>query len=137
MNTQNMVVLTGNLGADPERRSIGTGALTKLLLAQNVRRYDSDKKAFETVHTNWIRVTCFGRLAERLGAGLKKGNRITVMGELRSNDYEAKDGTKRTSVEIVARDVMRSDFVSGDVTGADMPDFNDFQDTAIGPDISL
>ncbi|OFZ81079.1 MAG: hypothetical protein A2603_05930 [Bdellovibrionales bacterium RIFOXYD1_FULL_55_31] len=137
MNTQNVVVLTGNLGADPERRSSDAGAITKLLLAQNVRRFDQDKKAYETVHTNWIRVTCFGRLAERIGAGLKKGNRVTVMGELRSNDYEAKDGTKRTSVEVFARDVIRSEFVTGNSSGVDLPDFNEFQDSSIGSDISL
>ena len=137
MNTQNMIVLTGNLGADPERRASDAGGITKLLLAQNVRRLDSEKKVFETVHTNWFRVTCFGRLAERIGAGLKKGNRVTVMGELRSNDYEAKDGSKRTSVEIVARDVIRSEFVNGSATGVDMPDFNEFQDSTIGSDISF
>ena len=136
MNTQNMVILTGNLGADPERRGSGSAAITKLLLAQNIRRFDSEKQAFETVHTNWFRMTCFGRLSERMGAGLKKGNLVTVMGELRSSHYEAKDGSKRTSIEVIARDIVRTEFVNG-VGGGELPDFDQFHDSGISCEISL
>lgn len=137
MNSQNMVILTGNLGADPEKRASEAGMITKFVLAQNVRRFDSEKQAFETVHTNWVRVTCFGRLAERTGSGLKKGNRVTIMGELRSSDYESKDCTRRTSVEIIARDVIRSEFVTCNSADVDLPDFDDFQESRIGSDLSL
>lgn len=136
MNSQNVVILTGNLGADPERKGSEQNMVTKLLVAQNIRRFDKEKNVFETIHTNWIRVACFGKLADRTALGLKKGNRITVMGELRSSDYDSKDGGKRTSVEIIASDIVRSDFLSG-VQRGDGPDFDEFQETPIGPGISL
>jgi single-strand DNA-binding protein len=44
----------------------------------------------------------FGTQSQKLASTLKKGNRIGVNGRLKQKTYEAKNGEKKNSVEIVA-----------------------------------
>lgn len=56
--------------------------------------------------TNWLRVQVFGKRAESLGnLELGKGAPVGITGELRVRTYDAKDGGKGVSVEVVAQDV--------------------------------
>jgi len=53
--------------------------------------------------TLFIRVSLFGKRAEgNLKDYLVKGQQILVSGELRTNEYQAKDGTTKTSIELNA-----------------------------------
>lgn len=53
--------------------------------------------------TLFIRVSLFGKRAEgNLKDYLVKGQQILVSGELRTNEYTAKDGTTKTSIELNA-----------------------------------
>lgn len=91
----NLCILTGNLGQDPEIHYSSDGnPIATLNLAF---RSGKDK-------TNWIKVTCFGKLAEISQQYLHKGAKITVVGTLDQEKWE-KDGTTKTSFRIIANSI--------------------------------
>ena len=89
--TLNKVMLIGNLGRDPESRTLGdNGKVTQLSIATSEKWRDKTTgEAREK--TEWHRMTAFGKLAEIIGQYLKKGSKAYFEGKLRTNEYE-KDG---------------------------------------------
>lgn len=56
-------------------------------------------------HTNWFRVQAWEALAENCSKFIGKGSQVGVSGSLEVREYEDREGNKRTSVTIQARDV--------------------------------
>jgi single-strand DNA-binding protein len=97
--TLNKIMIIGNLGADPELRyTPGGKAVTELRVAVNDNRKGPDGEWVE--ETLWFRVSVWEQAAERLAEQLRKGNKIFAEGQLRAREYEARDGQKRTSLEL-------------------------------------
>ncbi|HJP70481.1 MAG TPA: single-stranded DNA-binding protein [Candidatus Limnocylindria bacterium] len=97
--TLNKMMIIGNLGADPELRYTPSGkAVTNLRVAVNDRSRGSDGEWVE--ETMWIGVEVWEQQAERLAEQLRKGNKIYAEGQLRAREYEARDGQKRTALEL-------------------------------------
>jgi single-strand DNA-binding protein len=103
MEGLNRVQLLGNLGAEPELRQTGAGAVLKLRLATSETFLDKDKQKQE--RTEWHTVTLWGKRAEGLARVLAKGSRLFVEGGLRTSSYE-KDGQKRYTTEVVASNIL-------------------------------
>jgi single-strand DNA-binding protein len=100
----NKVILIGHLGSDPEIRYTASGtAIAKFRVATN-EGY-TDKNGARQDHTEWHWVTAWGKLAEICNQYLSKGKQVFVEGRLRTSSYE-KDGIKRYTTEIVARDMQ-------------------------------
>ncbi|MCX8036852.1 MAG: single-stranded DNA-binding protein [Candidatus Sumerlaeia bacterium] len=100
----NRIFLIGNLTRDPEVRYLPSGmAVTSFDLAVNERYRDRNQEMRE--ETLFIRVDTFQRLAEMCGQYLKKGKRVFVEGKLRSEEWEGKDGMKRTRMSVRASNV--------------------------------
>jgi single-strand DNA-binding protein len=99
----NRVTLLGNLGAEPELRTTGTGLpVMSFRLATNEVFFDKDQNKQE--RTEWHRIVMFGSRATPLSRMLSKGERVLVEGRLQTSSYE-KDGVKRYTTEIVASDL--------------------------------
>jgi single-strand DNA-binding protein len=97
--TLNKMMIIGNLGADPELRYTPSGkAVTNLRVAVNDRSRGADGEWVE--ETIWIGVEVWEQQAERLAEQLRKGNKIYAEGQLRAREYEARDGQKRTALEL-------------------------------------
>lgn len=97
--TLNKMMIIGNLGADPELRYTPSGkAVTNLRVAVNDRSRGPDGEWVE--ETMWIGVEVWEQQAERLAEQLRKGNKIYAEGQLRSREFEGRDGQKRTSLEL-------------------------------------
>lgn len=97
------VTLAGNLTRDPELRfTAGGKGVASFGLAVS-RRYQVNNEWQE--QTSFFNVTAWGTLAENLAASLSKGARVIVSGRLEQRDYEAKDGAKRSVVEVVADEI--------------------------------
>lgn len=97
----NKVLLIGNLTRDPEVRYLPSGtAVAEFDIGVN-RRYKNREGELQK-ETLFIRISAFGPTAEFCGEYLKKGGRVFVEGRLRSDSWEAKDGTKRTRIGVVA-----------------------------------
>lgn len=100
----NKVILIGNLGADPEtRQSQGGMTIAKLRLATTERRKGQDGNWAE--HTEWHKVTVFGKTAENVAKYCKKGKQIFIEGTLRTTKWTDKEGKDQWTTEVVANDV--------------------------------
>jgi single-strand DNA-binding protein len=92
----NVFSFTGTVGRDAEVRQTSSGSVLTVTVANNIGFGDKQQ-------TLWIRVTLFGKRAEgQLRDYLKKGQQVFISGELRQNEYQAKDGTTKTSLELTA-----------------------------------
>ncbi len=100
----NIVALVGNLTRDPELRHTPSGtAVTTLRIAVNdrVKRGEEWQDA-----AYYFDVTVWGRTAENCAQYLAKGRPVAVQGKLTWREWDAQDGTKRQSVEVVADNVQ-------------------------------
>ena len=101
----NRVVLVGNLTKDPELRQTGGGTpVCSLRIAVNTRRRDEAGQWGDK--PNYFSVSVFGNQAESCAQYLSKGRPVAVDGRLDWREWQAQDGTKRESVEIVAESVQ-------------------------------
>ena len=97
------VTLVGNAAREPELRFTAAGrAVASFGIAVN-RRYQVNNEWQEQV--SFFNVTAWGTLAENAAASIAKGTRVIVTGRLEQREYDAKDGTKRTVVEVVADEI--------------------------------
>src|SRR5450631_1874789 len=101
----NRVTLVGRLTRDPELRHTAAGqAVCSIRLAVSSRGRDDSGNWSD--RANYFDVTVFGRTAETASNYLSKGRRIGVDGRLSWREWEAQDGGKRQSVEVVANDIF-------------------------------
>jgi single-strand DNA-binding protein len=99
----NQVILMGNLTRDPELRSTPSGqSVCSFSLALNRSYKDASGEWQEA--TDYIDITAWGPLGERVNQYLSKGRRCLVQGRLQSRSWE-QDGVKRSKVDVLANDV--------------------------------
>lgn len=98
----NKVILIGNVGLDPEVRSLENGTkVARIRLATTERIFD--RQANETKeHTEWHSITLWRGLADVVDRYVRKGSQIYVEGRLRTREWTDKDGNKRYTTEILA-----------------------------------
>jgi len=103
----NQVVLSGNLGNDPEVNYYGEGEpIASFSLAFRTSR----KK------TGWIKVVSFNRLAEAAQKYLHKGAKVAVIGTLDQQKWETQEGVPRTAFQVTANSL---EFIKTDGRGFD------------------
>ena len=98
----NRVVLIGRLVADPELRTTKNGISVASFTLAVDRKY---KNADGGKDTDFISIVVWRQQAESCNSYLSKGKLAAVDGSLQIRSYEAKDGTKRKVIEVVAEDV--------------------------------
>ncbi len=93
----NVFSFTGAVGRDAEVRVTPSGqSVLNFTVANNIGFGDRQQ-------TLWIRVALWGKRAEgSLQNYLKKGQQVFVSGELTQREYQANDGTTKTSLELNA-----------------------------------
>jgi single-strand DNA-binding protein len=102
----NRVVLTGNLTADPELRSLPSGtSVCRLRIACNTRRKDGASGEWVD-KPNYFDVTVWGAQGENCARYLSKGRPVAIDGRLEWREWETQEGQKRQSVDIVADSVQ-------------------------------
>ena len=97
----NKVTLIGNLGQDPEARSLNSGGeVVNLNVATSENWKDRDGNRQE--RTEWHRVVIFnenlGRVAKQY---LRKGSKVYLEGQLQTRKWQDNDGKDRYSTEVV------------------------------------
>ncbi len=108
----NQVIIMGNLTRDPELRSTPNGqSVCSFSLALN-RSYKDQSGEWQDA-TDYIDVTAWAGLGERVSQYLTKGRRCLVTGRLQSRSWE-QDGQKRSKVEVLANDVTFLDSRGGE-----------------------
>lgn len=98
----NRVILIGRLTKDPELRKTSSDiSVANFDLAVD----NAVKEADGTRGTCFITCKTFGVTADNLAKYCRKGNKVAVDGSLNQRSYEAKDGTKRTVIEVIVDSV--------------------------------
>lgn len=98
----NRAIVTGNLTADPELRTTQSGvAVCRLRIANNTTRKDATTGEW-LEKPNFFDITVWGIQAENAARYLSKGRPVAIDGRLEWHEWEAQDGSKRQSVQIVA-----------------------------------
>lgn len=101
----NKVILIGNVGTDPEVRTLESGVkVARLRLATTERLFDRQTNQTK-LHTEWHNVTLWRGLADVADRYVRKGSQIYIEGRLRTTEWTDKENNTRTTTEIMA-DVM-------------------------------
>ncbi len=122
----NKVFLIGNLGRDPEVRSIPSGqSVATFSLATNRRWKDRDGNRQD--ETEWHNIVCWGRQAEVAGQYLKRGRQIHVEGRIQTRSWEDRQsGEKKYRTEIICDNFQmlgqRGESGGSNFGGAPMPE---------------
>ncbi len=104
-NVVNKVTLVGFAGSDVEVKVIsGNQKLARVNLAVN--EYYRNAAGEEVKKTQWFNLTVWNAKADLAEEQIKKGTRLTIEGRLQTGSYEAKDGTKRYTTDIVVNEMV-------------------------------
>ena len=127
----NKVVLIGRLTKDPDLRfAAGSGtAVTRLTLAVN--------RPFKKDEADFINCIAFGKTGEIIAQYLTKGRQLAISGSIQTGSYEAKDGTRRYTTDVVIDSFDFIDSGSGNGNSRGNSNFNagsnnNFNDTGFG-----
>ena len=99
----NKAILIGNLGADPEVRYTQSGTAVANFNLATTETWTKEGNKEEK--TEWHRIVAFGRLGEICGEYLSKGSKAYIEGRIQTRQWDDKDGNKRYTTEIVAREM--------------------------------
>ena len=109
----NIVLLVGNLGADPQSRTTSGGTdVTTFSLGTSRPKRDSEGKTYKDASgftakdTEWHRVTCFNGLGRIIAQHAVKGMLVSVRGRLHNTRWTDNEGIERYGYEIIADDVQ-------------------------------
>ncbi len=101
----NKAILIGNLGSDPEIRTVSSGTRVANFSVATSRRWTSSSGE-QQEKTEWHRIVAWDKLADIAERFLKKGERVYVEGEIEYRSYEDKDGVTKYITEIRAREMI-------------------------------
>lgn len=98
----NKVILVGNVGIDPEVRTLEGGTkVARIRLATTERLYDRASNETKE-HTEWHTITLWRGLADVVDRYVRKGTQLYIEGRLRTREWMDKDNNKRYTTEILA-----------------------------------
>ncbi len=97
----NRVILIGNLGKDPEIRTLESGAMVAKFSVATNENYKDRNGEWQT-QTEWHDVVAWRALAERAQSQLKKGMQVYVEGKLTHRTWQDQDGNNRRATEVLA-----------------------------------
>jgi single-strand DNA-binding protein len=117
----NKAVLIGNLTRDPELRYTPQGsAVCTFGLATNRQwKTDSGEKKEDV---EFHRIVAWNKLAEICAQLLKKGRKVYLEGRLQTRNWDAQDGTQRTTTEVVISEMILLDSRREEGDAYDIPD---------------
>jgi len=94
----NEIAIIGNLGADPEIRTVGDRKVANFSVATSEKWATGER-------TDWHRVAVWGKLADVVEQYVKKGDRLYCKGRMEYGTYE-KDGVTHHTATINVRDMI-------------------------------
>ncbi len=101
MASLNKCTFIGNLGKDPEVRTMQNGskvANLSLACSESWRDKESGEKK---ERTEWVRVVIFGKVAEIVEKYTRKGSKLYVSGSMQTRKWTDQGGVEKYSTEIV------------------------------------
>lgn len=106
MASLNRVMIIGNLGADPEVRSLNNGDEVANFRVATTDRWKDKASGEMKEATEWHTVCAFRQDAKFIGEYARKGSQVYVEGSLRTRKWQDKEGVDKYTTEIVASRVQ-------------------------------
>ena len=101
MAGETTLTIIGNLTSPPELRFTQAGAaVTNFTVASTARTYDRNTNNWRDGETLFLRCSVWRDAAEHLAESLSQGDRLIVTGRLKQRSFDARDGDKRTVLEL-------------------------------------
>lgn len=97
----NKVILVGNLGRDPETRTMQNGTKVANLTVATSESWKDKATGEKKDKTEWHRVVIFGALADIAEKYLKKGSKVYLSGSLQTRKWTDQGGVEKYSTEVV------------------------------------
>ena len=102
---KNKVQLIGNLGSNPEIKTLDGGKkMAKFNIATNESYRNSNGE--KVTETQWHNLVAWGKLAEIIEKYIMKGSEVAVEGKLTYRSYNDKDGNKKYFTEIQVNELL-------------------------------
>ena len=105
----NKVILMGRLARDPDVRTTPSGLQVARMTIAVDRRISRAKAQAGQQTADFISLVAWDRTAEFAGQYLAKGRQILVEGRIQTGSYEAQDGTKKYTTDVVAERIEFAD----------------------------
>ena len=107
----NKVILLGNLGRDPEIRSMQSGSKMANFSIATSKRWKDRNTQEQKEKTSWHNIVIFGDgLVDIVEKYVKKGSKVYVEGELQTRKWQDQEGKDRYSTEVIVNEFT---FLSG------------------------
>lgn len=101
MAGETVITIVGNLTADPEIRTTGSGAsVASFTIASTPRTWNRNTNQFEDGQALFLRCSAWRDLATHCAQSLAKGMRVIAQGRLQQRSYQAQDGSKCAVIEL-------------------------------------
>ena len=101
MAGETIIAVVGNLTADPEIRTTGSGAaVVSFTIASTPRTWNRNTNQFEDGQALFLRCSAWRDLASHCAQSLSKGMRVIAQGRLTQHSWEDEQHQKRTAVEL-------------------------------------
>ena len=98
----NKTILLGNLGRDPEIRSMQSGAKMASFSIATSKRWKDRNTQEQREKTSWHNIVVFGDgLVDIVEKYVKKGSKIYIEGELQTRKWQDQDGNDRYTTEVI------------------------------------
>ncbi len=101
----NKAILVGNLGKDPEIRTLESGVKVAQFSLATTESYKDSAGNWQD-KTEWHNIVMWRFLAERAEKYLHKGSQVYIEGKITNRQYQDKEGNTRYISEIVAEKFM-------------------------------
>lgn len=102
MSSVNKVILIGNLGRDPESRSLQDGSKVVQLTVATSDRWKDRNSCEMRERTEWHRVVIFNdRIADVAERYLRKGSKVYIEGSLQTRKWTDQAGQEKYTTEVV------------------------------------
>ncbi|MEE8666895.1 MAG: single-stranded DNA-binding protein [Bifidobacterium mongoliense] len=106
MSNETTLTIIGNLTADPEVRTIGTGnTVANFTIASTPRTYNRETSEWEDGQALFMRCAAWRDLARNVADSLAKGMRVIASGHISQRSYQAQDGSNRTVIEMTVDEI--------------------------------
>ncbi|MFY9463598.1 MAG: single-stranded DNA-binding protein [Sediminibacterium sp.] len=102
---KNKVQLIGNLGQEPDIKTIGEDRKVAHLSVATNENY-RNAKGEKVTETQWHNIVAWGKLAELAEKYLHKGTEVVIEGKLINRNYTDKQGVKRYITEVQANELL-------------------------------
>lgn len=103
------ITTDGNIVNDPELSYTNSGVpVANFRLAVNRREWDQNSRQWVDGSPTYLRCTVWKGMAENVANSLRKGDSVLVVGDLKQQNWEDREGNRRTSYDVEVKNIGAS-----------------------------